>query len=83
MRLLSPDDACIRVTTRDGRRYDGRTIDVDSRHADELRAVGYTVADTAGPAPRSGGFECTVCSFKAWFRTCSRCGGVCERPEAA
>lgn len=83
-RLLSPDDKCVEVDVPfgRGRRYRGTTLDVsDPGHARALRAVGYTVADTSGVPVRSGGFTCTGCGFRAWFKTCSRCGGVCERPE--
>jgi hypothetical protein len=50
------------------------------------RAARYTVALEGGQWPalsgvarRSEGFVCQSCGFGSWFRTCSRCGGSCER----
>ncbi len=84
-RLLSPDGACEGVTVPfgRGRRYAGTTVDVsDTSHVRALRAAGYTVADISGAPSRDGGFECTECAFRAYFKTCSRCGGACERLSA-
>jgi hypothetical protein len=83
-KLLSPDDACVQVDVPfgRGRRYTGRAIEVtDQAHVKALRAAGYTLADAAGGPVRGGGFTCTECGFNTWFKACSRCGGVCERPE--
>lgn len=77
MRLLSPDDACVsvKVPGRGAAQYDGTTITVTDRsHIRALRAAGYTVAGTAGAPVRGGGFTCGNCSFKSYFRRCSRCG---------
>lgn len=86
-RLLSPGDHCraVDVPFGRGRRYEGTVIEVtDPGHIRALKQAGYTIADTAGaPASRSSGFECGACGFKAWFRTCSRCGSDCERLSAA
>lgn len=86
-RMLSPDDACISVdvpTYAGKARYNGRTIDVsDPSHARALKAVGYTVAGTAQGPARSGGFRCADCNFASFFRTCSRCGASCDRPDLA
>jgi hypothetical protein len=82
-RLLSPDDKCVQVDVPLGRnrRYSGQSIDVsDPSHVRALRLAGYTVADTAGAPAKTGGFECANCGFHSYFRTCSRCGGMCERP---
>lgn len=84
-RLLSLDDACEGVTVPFGRkrRYAGTTVTVDDPlHVRALREAGYTVADTSGPPVRkAAGFECLSCSFASFFRLCSRCGSVCERPD--
>ena len=86
-RLLSPDDACIGVDvpTYGGKAsYNGRTIDVsDPSHVKALRAVGYVPAAVAGAPARTGGYRCTGCGFSAFFKTCGRCGGACERPDLA
>ena len=79
-RMLAPDDACKGVDVPFGRAksYDGNIINVtDGAHARALRAAGYTVAATAGAPVRGGGFTCAKCSFKSYFRRCSRCGSEC------
>ena len=50
------------------------------------RAARVTVAQEGGQWPalsgitrRGQGFVCASCGFGSWFRTCSRCGGECER----
>lgn len=85
-RLLSPDDACVQVNVPFGRgqQYTGRTIDVtDPGHIRALKSAGYTMAGTAGSPARTGGYRCTGCGFSAFFKTCGRCGGACERPDLA
>lgn len=78
-RLLSPDTACIEVDTK-RRRYKGTTIEVnDARDERDLRAAGYTVASVAGAPAKSSTWTCTACAFRGFFRTCGRCGGVCQR----
>jgi hypothetical protein len=78
MRLLSPDDACVSVKVPTGRsvaQYDGTTINVTDRaHIRALRQAGYTVAGTSSAPVRHGGYDCTECSFRSFFRRCSRCG---------
>jgi len=81
MRLLSPATGCVEVDT-DRRRYRGRILEVaDSADIRDLRAAGYTVGDVAGRPSRAAGFCCPGCGFRGFFRLCSRCGGVCERPD--
>ena len=85
-RMLSPDGACKGVTVPFGRsrRYVGRTVNVsDPSHERALREAGYTVADVSGGPSRAAGFVCPTCDFSSFFRLCSRCGGVCERPDLA
>lgn len=86
-RMLSPDDACrgVDVPTYGGKAsYNGTVIDVsEPSHARALKAAGYTVAAVAGAPIRSGGFSCSECSFKSYFRSCSRCGADCVRPDLA
>jgi hypothetical protein len=82
-RLLSPDDACVRVNVPFGRgqQYTGRTIDVsDPNHIRALKSAGYTMAGVAGTPARTAGFKCE-CGFASFFRTCSRCGAECDRPD--
>jgi hypothetical protein len=83
-RLLSPDGACKSADMYDGRRYNGALIDVSNpTHVRALRAQGYTLAGITSAASKAAGFECTACTFKSFFRKCSRCGGACERPDLA
>lgn len=81
-RLLSPDDACVAVTSLSGRKYRGRSFEVTNQ-ADirALRAAGYTMADTSGVPSKAAGFECLDCGFQSFFRLCSKCGGKCDRPD--
>lgn len=82
MRLLSPDGACVSVDVPigHGRRYNGTVLDVtDPAHVRALREVGYTPGDVAGAPARASGFRCTECGFRAFFATCGRCGGTCQR----
>lgn len=84
-RFLSPDDACVRVKVPTGSKdatYSGRIIEVnDPGHARMLKSVGYVQAAAAGVPMRTGGYRCIDCDFASFFRLCSRCGAVCERPD--
>lgn len=83
-RLLSPDDKCVGVTVPFGRgqKYNGKTIEVsDPSHVRALRQAGYTMADMGGAPIKSGGYECSACSFQSYFKLCSRCGAECDRPD--
>jgi hypothetical protein len=85
-RLLSPDDACkgVDVPFGRGQRYDGNVINVsDPVHARALKAAGYTAAAISGGPARTSGYRCADCNFASFFRTCSRCGASCERPDLA
>ena len=78
MALLAPDPQC-RGVDIGATRYDGvRLTDVPAGHARLLKAAGYIESGPAGPT-RGGGYQCTACGFRAFFRTCSRCGGSCTR----
>jgi hypothetical protein len=82
MRLLSPDDACYGAKMYNGNHYNSRIVDTnDSGEVRALKAVGYTVAGVAAQPVRRGGYRCSECDFSSFFRLCSRCGGVCERPD--
>ncbi|HEX4394182.1 MAG TPA: hypothetical protein VH084_21980 [Mycobacterium sp.] len=82
-RLLSPDDACIRVKVPTGngyeRRYDGRIIDVaDPVHVRMLKQEGYVEADVMGGPSSARGYACE-CGFSSYFRKCGRCGRTNEK----
>jgi len=82
-RLLSPDDACVRVKIPVGdleATYKGRVIDVDSpSHIKMLRDEGYVLADVSGGSSRASGYRCPKCAFRGFFKVCGRCGGACEK----
>jgi hypothetical protein len=79
MRLLSPHDKCVGFDTPDrSRRYDGLIVDVPERDARLMREAGYTMADIGGAPVRRGGFECTECTFRSYFKVCGRCGAACR-----
>lgn len=53
------------------------TVTVDNpRHIRALREMGAFPANLGGRT--AGGFRC-ACGFGSFFKTCSRCGGTCER----
>lgn len=53
----------------------------DMAPADARMAVkmGGAIASEAGSTRRGIGFRCRSCGFGSFVRTCSRCGGECER----
>jgi hypothetical protein len=54
------------------------TVTVDNpRHIRALREMGAFPANLGGRP--SGGYRCPDCSFGSYVKTCSRCGGTCER----
>lgn len=54
------------------------TVTVDNpRHIRALREMGAFSANLGGRT--SGGYRCSDCGFGAFFKSCSRCGGTCER----
>jgi|GEM_PF-3515397 hypothetical protein len=54
------------------------TVTVDNpRHIKALREMGAFPANLGGRT--SGGYRCPDCGFAAYVKTCSRCGGTCER----
>jgi hypothetical protein len=80
-RLLSPDGACVGIDVGE-RRYNGTVLEVtDPAHISALKQVGYTTADIAGRPVQTDGRKCAECGFRAFFATCGRCGGRCERVE--
>lgn len=54
------------------------TVTVDNpRHEKALRDLGAFSANLGGRT--RGGWRCRSCGFAAFIKTCSRCGGDCER----
>jgi hypothetical protein len=78
MRVAAPDGAVREVDGVTGRRYRSRDGVYDMHPADAaalVKAGGF--APNLGGRPR-GGFRC-ACGFASFVKTCSRCGGTCER----
>lgn len=86
-RLLLPDDAVREVDVRSpfgARRYrpgrDGTVTPASSHDERALREMGATAAGIGAFGGR--GRRCRACGFVAYFATCGRCGGHCEREES-
>ena len=80
-RLIAPNDTMREVEVQGARTGASKTyrwskdgtVHVDSpQHVKALRDAGFTVAGVHGSG--RGGFSCTGCGFRMWFRKCSRCG---------
>lgn len=64
-----------------GRRYLAKNgvMDVPDHVGRDLLKDGcFLPADKPAAAE---GFICSNCGFHGYFRTCGRCGGICERPQ--
>lgn len=54
------------------------TVTVDNpQHERALREYGAFPANLGGRT--RGGYRCPDCGFGAYVKTCSRCGGTCEK----
>lgn len=82
MRLAMPDSAVTGINVQGahtGRttRYDGRIVTVTNpQHQRALRGLGAFPINLGGQP--AGGYRCT-CGFASFFKTCSRCGGPCDK----
>ena len=65
--------------TRYGGNTPGRVFDMDPADARAVVKAGGALASLAGAARRRDGYRCGRCGFGSFLRTCSRCGGACER----
>ncbi len=57
----------------------GLFTDLPAGAARDLVAIGGVVASEAGTTRRGIGYRCPSCGFGSFLRTCSKCGGECER----
>jgi hypothetical protein len=57
----------------------GGSFDMDPSDARLAVRMGGALASEAGTTRRSLGFRCVTCGFGSFLRTCSRCGGRCDR----
>jgi hypothetical protein len=84
MRLAAPDGAIAGMEVKGAQtghvtRYDGRIMDVENPiHIKALKSEGAFAASLSGRTRRSLGYRCT-CGFGSFVKTCSRCGGECEK----
>lgn len=85
-RLCLPDGATCGVDVEGARfggttRYtpgrDGTVTVTDPKHVRALRELGAFPANLGGHS--KGGYRCPTCQFRAFFKSCSRCGGTCEK----
>lgn len=81
MKRVTGMDGCKEVDGSGGRAHlqrDGtfHLSDVDAKRF--VTAGGFYVPDMNTAVSRAEGYRCT-CGFGSWFKTCSRCGGTCER----
>lgn len=54
------------------------TVEVDNpRHERALRQWGAFSANLGGRT--RGGYRCGACGFGSYLKTCSRCGGTCDK----
>lgn len=81
MKVVAPAKAAVQVDGLSGRRYVARDgiYDMSTRDGKALVKAGGFLPSLTGPASSSTGYRCPTCSFGSFFRTCSRCGGNCER----
>lgn len=83
MKVVAPAKAAVQVDGVTGRRYTARDgiYDMHPRDARALVAAGGFWPSLSGATSRTVGYRCRTCGFGAYFTTCSRCGGTCEREE--
>lgn len=85
MRIAAPDGAVAGMEVKGAQtghvtRYNGRIADVDNPgHVKALLAEGAFVASLSGRTRRDIGYRCPTCQFGSFVKTCSRCGGTCEK----
>ncbi|RCG19112.1 hypothetical protein DQ384_38190 [Sphaerisporangium album] len=81
MRVVAPAAACVQVDGLSGRRYTARDgiYETSERDGRALLAAGGFLPSLSGATSRSTGYRCQACGFGAFIKTCSRCGGLCER----
>jgi hypothetical protein len=76
---------CREVDGPSGRRYYARdyerggSFDMSPADARQAVKIGGAIASEAGTTRQAIGYRCTGCGFGSFTRSCSRCGGVCER----
>lgn len=85
---MVPPDGAVKETSvqgvRTGREVlyrqqaDGTMHVSNPMHQKALKDLGFR---EAYGAPAKGGFRCKACGFGSWFKTCSRCGGECEKDK--
>ncbi len=82
-------EGCREFDAPSGRRYyarnyrQGGSFDLSPSDAKALVAMGGALVSEAGTTSRRIGFRCTDCGFGSFVRTCSKCGGTCEREGVA
>jgi hypothetical protein len=77
MRVMGPGRNAVEIDGVTGRRYKGSDGVYDMHPADaaHITRIGGFIPGVNGPTSRGLGYACTACGFRAYFTTCSRCGG--------
>lgn len=81
MRVCVPQ-AAVAGIDHDGKRYFARNgvMTVPDHVGRDL--IKYDECFPAADSPaKASGFVCVSCGFHGYFRTCGRCGSLCERPN--
>jgi hypothetical protein len=84
-RVAGPDPRLseVEVAGRIHKRQPDGTFHLGPKAARLLVAEGGSVCSDAGPpVSRDVGYRCPDCTFRSYFKICSRCGGLCERDHA-
>lgn len=85
MRIAAPDGAVAGMEVKGAQtgritKYNGRIMEVDNpQHQKALLAEGAFAASLSGRTRRDIGYRCPACGFATFVKSCSRCGGTCER----
>jgi hypothetical protein len=85
MRLAAPSSTVAGMEVKGAQtghvaRYPGRIMNVENpMHIKALMSEGAFPVSMTGGTRKAIGYRCGACGFGAFLKTCSRCGGVCEK----
>ncbi|MEV7006842.1 hypothetical protein [Streptosporangium sp. NPDC051022] len=81
MKVVAPARAVTEVDGLSGRRYRAKDgiYEMSPRDGRALVQAGGFLPSLAGATSRATGYRCTRCGFGAFFTTCGRCGGPCDK----
>lgn len=85
MRLAAPSSTVAGMEVKSAQtgrvtKYSGRIMNVENpMHVKALMSEGAFPVSMTGGTRKNIGYRCGACGFGAFVKTCSRCGGVCEK----